>query len=112
MDFKKNVINIIFILFSIVPVISDATNIRGRIDGANQYYRAAYPLGGVAVDLYMQSPQGWRPAGRYITGSDGMYYFQNIFPGNYSIQINGRQNYPLTVFNQPYQDLPPIFLNY
>lgn len=112
MNLKKIVTNISFILFFIVPVISDATNIRGRIEGANQYSRAPYPLGGVAVDLYMQSPRGWQPAGRYITGSDGMYYFQNIFSGNYSIQINGRQNYPLTVFNQPYQDLPPIFINY
>ncbi len=110
---RKCIALVIVIFFVIIPCISDAANfLRGRVNGLNQYSGAPYPIGGAAVDLFIQVPGGWQLVARYITGLDGMYFFQNIFPGYYVLQINGRQNYPITVFNQPYQDLPPIVIQY
>ena len=106
-------IKVTIILFFIISVILNATNIRGRIDGYNQYYRSYYPLSRVTVDLYFFNQNRWQQVSRYITGNDGMYYFQNLYPGNnYSIQINGRENYPISVYNMPNQDLPLITLSY
>lgn len=92
-------------------MISYAGNLRGRIHALNQY-STPYPVANITVDLYAQSPTGWVFLSRYITEPDGMYYFQNVFPGYYSLQINGRQNYPIMVANQFWQDLPPIFMQY
>jgi hypothetical protein len=94
------------------PILSHATNLRGQVKGVNQYSSFSYPLGGVTVDLYYQSPQGVQPIGKYITGTDGMFYFNPMYNGRYYLQINGRQNYPVDIFNQNYLDLPPIVLNY
>lgn len=102
----------IFIILTLVPLVSNSTNLRGQVKGANQYSSVPYPLGRVTVDLYYQTQQGWQYVGRYITGSDGMYYFTPMYNGNYSIQINGRQNYPVFIANQAYMDLPPIVINY
>jgi len=112
MMLQKHIKLIFVVLFILAPIIVSATNLRGRIEGFNQYYKSTYPLAGVTVDLYFQGPGGWQQIGRYITGSDGMYYFQNLYQGYYSLQINGRQNYPITVLNVPYQDLPPIMITY
>ncbi|MCK5516460.1 MAG: hypothetical protein KAI39_06260 [Desulfobulbaceae bacterium] len=112
MALQKHIKLIIIVLFLAIPIIGNATNLRGRIDGFNQNYNSSYPLVGVAVELYFQGLTGWQSVGRYITGADGMYYFRNIIPGYYSIQINGRQNYPVTVLKAPHQDLPPIMITY
>lgn len=102
----------IIIIFILVPILSNATNLRGQIKGTNQYSRTPYPLGGVTIDLYFQTQQGWQHMGRYITGMDGMFYFTPMYNGNYAIQVNGRQNYPVFINGQAYQDLPPIILSY
>ena len=109
---RKYITLVIVIFIMIIPSISAAADLRGRIDGLNRYTGAPYPIGGATVALFIQAPGGWQPVARYITGLDGMYFFQNIFPGYYVLQINGRQNYPITVFNQPYQDLPPVVIQY
>lgn len=109
---KKHIVLLILIFFLGFPCISNATNLRGRIDGQNQFTGIPYPIGGTVADLYIQGAAGWQLVARYITGSDGMYYLQNILPGNYVLQINGRQNYTIRVFDQPYQDLPPIVIQY
>lgn len=95
-----------------MPVLSYATDLRGLVVGQNQFRPTPYPIPGAIVDLYMQGPYGWVLVSRYITGGDGMYYFINISPGPYVLQINGRQNYPLGVLNQPYQDIGPIIIQY
>lgn len=104
----------LFIIICIVAITSSsyAANLRGRVDGLNQYTGDPYPIGNAVVDLYFQGPYGWKPIAKYITGFNGMYFFQNIIPGAYVLQINGRQNYPVTVYNQPFQDLPPILIQY
>ncbi|MFH0994690.1 MAG: hypothetical protein V1844_04230 [Pseudomonadota bacterium] len=109
---RKCITLVIVIFFVIIPCISDAGNLRGRVDGRNQYSDAPYPIGGAAVVLFIKGPGDWQPVAKCITGLDGMYFFQNILPGPYALQINGRQNYPITVLNQPDQDLPPIVIQY
>lgn len=110
----KNIYNILLIavLIIIIPSVSDATNLRGRIDGRNQYSGVPYPVGHASVNLYFQVPGGWRMIAGTRTGFNGMYFFKNIAPGYYVLQVNGRQNYPISVYNQPYQDIPPILLQY
>lgn len=98
-------------IFVIVHQAS-ATDLRGRIDGINQYNRSTYPLSRIRVELYVQTANGWMMVSGFVTGYDGMYYFSNVPPGNYTIQVNRRQNYPVSVYNQMYQDIPPITLNY
>lgn len=104
---KKYRMLLLFLLVLAIPSLADAANLRGRIDAANRFSRVPYPLGRAVVDLCFG-----RNKTRYITGPDGMYYFGNIFPGRYVLEINGRLRYPITVGNQPYQDLPPIVLRY
>jgi hypothetical protein len=40
-----------------------------------------------------------------------MYYISGIYPGVYTLQVNGILNFPLVVYPQPYQDIPPILLH-
>jgi protocatechuate 3,4-dioxygenase beta subunit len=105
---------VLFVLMFIVttPCISDAANLRGRIYGKNQFSRAPYPIGGVVADLYIQKSSGWQPVAKFRTGSDGMYYFREILPGDYVLQINRIQNYPITVVDEHNQDLLPIVIQY
>ncbi|MGF1764516.1 hypothetical protein [Aliivibrio kagoshimensis] len=112
MNVKNGYIIVLFMTLLLAPFLVNATNLRGQVKGANPYSRTPYPLERVTVDLYMPSSMGWRAIGRYVTGPDGMFYFSNIAPGQYSIQINGRQNYAINVFNSVNQDLPPIFISY
>ncbi len=100
------------ILFLCLPAVADATNLRGKIEGNNQHYTAPYPLPGAKVVLHLKKTGKWHATGKYITGADGMYYFKNIPAGQYSIQVNGRQNYPVTVSGKPEQDLAPIVMTY
>jgi len=111
---RKIIIMTNIIFFLLIPSIVSAggVDVRGRINGMNPYSHAPYPLGGITVDLYFMSNYGWQYISKYITGPDGMYYFKNISPGYYTIQINGRQNYSIRILDRRYQDLPPIIIRY
>ncbi len=110
---KRNTqIIIAMVCFLLFPSILNAVDIRGRINGLNQYSPTPYPLGGMTIDLYWDNYGRWVYIARYITGPDGMYYFRNIQPGYYSLQINGRTNYSITISNIYNQDLPPIVITY
>jgi hypothetical protein len=94
----------------VLAAVVEASTVRGRLDRQNQYGR--YPAAGVPVSVYRpdlgQSAMSW-------TGEDGMYYLYNIPPGNYVLQIwvypnNPPVTYNITVFNQPYTDIPPILI--
>ena len=109
----KSIIILLWLMFMLVlPFQAAATNVRGQVLGSNPYSQAPYPLQGVSVDIYTTGPAGWQKIYRFITGSDGMYYFNNLSPGNYTIQINERTNYPLAVSDQSNQDVPPILVKY
>lgn len=89
-----------------------ATDLRGRIDGYHPYAAQPFPMNGVRVDLWMMTPMGWQQVFATFTGPDGMYYLQNIMPGQYTLQVNGAMNYPIVVAPMDYQDLPPILLGH
>jgi hypothetical protein len=112
---RKKFVNckIMMALFCIVVLILLADSaysqtVRGRLDrrGPSGYYPAAY------VKVTLGIPNQWRSLPVY-TGVDGMYYFYNIRPGNYVLEIWGYRDpirYEIQVLNQPYTDIKPILL--
>lgn len=109
---KSCVVALLLVTFVILSSQAFATSVRGQVVGRNPFAPYPYPLPGVSVEIYMTGQFGWQLIYRFITGPDGMYYIPNIAPGSYTIQINGRLNYPLFVGNQPSQDVPPILVMY
>ncbi|VAW66380.1 hypothetical protein MNBD_GAMMA11-2452 [hydrothermal vent metagenome] len=112
MTINKHIKLATLIFFLCLPVVINATNLRGKIEGNNQHYTTPYPLAGAKVVLYFKKAEKWEATEKYTTGPDGMYYFKNIPAGQYSIQVNGRQNYPVSVSGKPEQDLAPIVIAY
>jgi hypothetical protein len=101
---------IIVLLFS--SLLLNATDIKGRINGTNAISKAPYPLKGISIDLYVEDLGKWIKKDTFLTNSDGMYYFKNVEVGNYTIQVNGKVNYPIEVLNKEAQELAPIIINY
>ena len=97
------------LIVSAIP--AEATDLRGRVDGRNRYSPYPFPINGARVDLYVWAGGGWQLLYNAFTGPDGMYYMRNIYPGNYTLNVNG-VNYPLSVYPIPYQDIPPIIIFY
>ena len=101
---------IIMLLFS--SLLLNATDVKGRINGTNSISKKPYPLKGVSVQLYIEKSGKWLKKGKFITNSDGMYYFKNIELGKYTIQVNGKTNYPIEILNRGSQELAPIIISY
>ena len=112
MNAKRLLIALCITVLVTLPTQSNAGSVRGQVVGRNPYSPASYPLPGASVDIYAMGPNGWQLVYRFITGPDGMYYIPNLLPGNYTIQVNGRMNFPLFVGNVPSQDVPPILITY
>lgn len=85
-----------------------ATDLRGRVDGMHAYSPYPFPIGGVRIDVIAPTPQGDVWVRSTLTGGDGMYYLQGMAPGIYTLVVNGSLRFPLTVYNIPFQDIPPI----
>jgi len=107
----KSIICFVFILI-IFSTVSIAANLRGRIDMVNQYSSSPFPARGVQVQIFIMTPMGQNLIYTYYTGGDGMYYIPNIFPGNYTLVVNGVLSFPIQIFNTQLQDIPPILLRY
>ena len=105
-----NKILIIGILLSSITL--NATDIKGRINGINSISKKPYPLKGIDIEIYVKDNQNWIKKDTFITNSDGMYYFKNLESGKYTIQVNGKANYPILVLDQESQELPPIVIDY
>lgn len=103
---------IFILIFSFIPSLSFAANLRGRIDAMHAYASAPFPARGVQVQLLMQSPRGPIPVNHYFTGSDGMYYFQEIIPGEYILNVGGYLNFPIRVYDVYLQDIRPVLIRY
>lgn len=93
-----------------------ATDLRGRVDAIHGYSPAPFRIAGVQVTIFAQQPNPYTgitytPIATTVTGSDGMYYFRNIPPGNFVLQIGG-VNYPLQVFPQAAQDIQPALVRF
>jgi hypothetical protein len=73
------------------------------VRGYNSYTNYYYPYPGVQAILWY----GQTPISSY-TDSYGMYYFYNIPPGAYTIQI-GNYSFPYQVYgNYTWQDIPVV----
>lgn len=84
-----------------------ATDLRGRVDSRNPYNGAVYARSGAEVVLFAWNGSAWVPAVTTTSGTDGMYYMQQVAPGQYQLRINGLW-FPLAVANQPSQDVPAV----
>lgn len=100
---------LLLILFA-TTVSAYAATVRGRLDRRDGYgrnYAAAY----VSVTLF--NSQLGRSAPAY-TGSDGMYYFYNVPPGFYTLEIwlspGKALVYRIQVYDQPYTDISPLLI--
>jgi hypothetical protein len=96
----------------LLAVPASATDLRGMIQGNHPYSSQSFPVKGATVKLYQQSGRAWRLVDATVSGPDGMYYMRNIAPGRYWLQINGRQNYQVSVGTARSQNIPPIRINY
>jgi hypothetical protein len=90
----------------------DAATIRGRLQRVLPN-GAWVPIGGVTVTVFSQAIGRSLPAISQL--QDGMYYLNNVPPGNYNLEvwIRGTNNPPLVytiAVNEPYTDLAPVNL--
>lgn len=117
---RKNVIInsklLMLLLFIVILlVVTDfaySQIVRGRIDRSGPYGSGTYPAAYVPVTLRARgSMQRSLPV---YTGVDGMYYFYNVKPGDYILEIGFHKGLPtsywIKVLDQPYADIKPIKL--
>lgn len=108
----RGAISLVLVLTLVTATVSAyAATVRGRLDRRDGYgrtYAAAY------VNVTLFNSQLGRSAPAY-TGTDGMYYFYNVPPGYYTLQLwlyPGRQplSYRIQVYDQPYTDISPLLI--
>ena len=110
--FSKNFINVVVIgvLFGITTLV--ATDIKGKVNAINSLSKVPYSLKGVDIDLYSNISKKWVKIDSFITDGDGMYYFKGVKAGSYTLQVNGKTNYPIDILETSQQELPPILIHY
>lgn len=96
----KKVFTLILILLFICN--SFAINLRGQVRGYN-VYNGFFPYVSAQVNLYI----GRNPIISY-TDNYGMYYFYNIPPGRYTIQIGNYRFLYDVIGNTAWQDIPVV----
>lgn len=123
---KKNSINIKFLLLLLLVVTLLVVTISAYAQVDYSEYQAVTIVRGA---LFRRGPSGFDPApyvkvtfyspsiGRSsptYTGTNGMYYFYNVPLGNYTLEIWGYGDNPITysiqVYNQPYTDIQSIVI--
>jgi len=103
---------LLFLAAFIAAETATATDLRGRVDGIHGYAPNPFPLSGARVTLFLPNPAGgYTSIASAVSGADGMYYFKNIQPGNFVLQVN-ETNYPLTVRPVPSQEITPVLLRF
>jgi hypothetical protein len=107
--FHKTVLSILLLA---VTMTLNATDIKGKVKATNSLSKEPYSLKGVEVDLYTNRAKKWIKIDSFTTDREGMYYFKGLKKGNYTLQVNGKTNYPIAVFDTPQQELPPILIKY
>jgi hypothetical protein len=107
----NKVIRLFFAALIVVETVT-ATDLRGRVDGIHGYAPKPFPLSGARVTLFLPNPAGgYTSIASAVSGADGMYYFKNIQPGNFVLQVNDT-NYPLAVRPVPSQEITPVLLRF
>jgi hypothetical protein len=103
----KLLLQVLLAILIVFATTVRATDLRGRIDGLNPYTQTMDPLPGVRVALFVNQNGTFALVRQALSGSDGMYYFAGVRPGQYILQLGG-VNYPLEVGYGPTQDIPII----
>jgi hypothetical protein len=103
----KLLVQILLAILMVSAAMVRATDLRGRIDGLNPYTQTMGPLPGVRVALFVSQNDAFALVRQAVSGSDGMYYFAGVSPGQYVVQIAG-VNYPIEVRPVLTQDIPII----
>lgn len=89
-----------------------ATDIKGKINATNTISKTPYPLEGITVDLYQNISNKWIKIDSFKTGTEGMYYFKNINEGKYTLQVDGKANYPIKIGERESQEIAPIVIHF
>lgn len=103
------IVLLVIVLF-VLSASTYAATVRGRLDRRDGYGRI-YPA--VYVRVTLRSDRLGRSGPAY-SGTDGMYYFYNVPPGTYYLEIwpypNQQQPivYVIYVNDQPLTDIAPI----
>jgi hypothetical protein len=103
----KLLLQVLLTILIVSAATMRATDLRGRIDGLNPYTQTMGPLPGVRVALFVNQDGTFALVRQAVSGSDGIYYFTGVRPGQYVLQLAG-VNYPLEVGALPTQDIPII----
>jgi hypothetical protein len=103
-------------MFFMSMSISFGANARGQLLRYGPY--SPYPVSSLTVILrYANGSDASSPA---VTGPDGMYYFYQMMPNSYFLDVyNGRVflgRFAIVIMNTPnlpgvFTDIPPIVLN-
>lgn len=98
----RRTITLIVIITSLVASAAAAETLRGQVvhaDGKTGYVNVAVTL------------DGGGKTGTVYTASDGMFYLQNVKPGEYTLSLrsaNDAKAIKVVVAAKPYTDLPPV----
>lgn len=103
---------LILSLVIVILVITDQGNaqtVHGRV--FRQTPSGSYPVPYVRLTLFAQGRGRSAPV---YSASDGNYYFHNIPPGEYILEVwvdaNRSMNFSLRVLSQPQTDIGPIYI--
>ena len=101
---------LIFVAIGLItPSSSEATALRGRIDGQNSSTGIIFRVSGVSVAVY--DVTGQLLITTTFTGQDGMYYIQ-LKPSSYVLVIDRRLSVPINVGPSQFQDIQPFLLQF
>jgi len=98
------------LLVFVLSTAGFAATVRGRLDRV--YPNGThYPATGVAVTLFSQASGRTAPS---YAGPDGLYYFYNVRPGSYYLEVWTSQGgtptvYPVNVV-EPSTDVAPVIV--
>jgi hypothetical protein len=104
-------ISFVLFLLIVIPSISSATDIRGRVDISHSYSSYPFPANNIEVRLFALYPNTSVQVATYFTGHDGMYFFYGLQPGRYLIFIPPNFNFDIIVNNVPRQDIRPLLIS-
>lgn len=92
---------------------SSTTNVRGMVVVYNSYAGRYVAASGVRIDLYeFNAATGqWRLVETAYTDVNGYYFFTDIKPKTYTLQVNEESNFEIEVEGtEDLQDIPPVRL--
>ena len=88
------------------PVLSHATDIRGRVDRMNPLTNKPVPYPNVRVTLWKNNKRIQQTR----TGRNGLYYMKNLSQGQYALQVGKQPRIQITIRSDRSQDIRPILV--